>query len=43
MIADMVSKKKLNPTVTKLFIRGTKLNISLVVVNLILPCQKILD
>ena len=28
-IADMISKKKLNPIVTKLFIRGRKLNISL--------------
>ena len=30
MIADMLSNKKLNPVVTKLFIRGRKLNISLV-------------
>ena len=30
MIADMLSNKKLNPIVTKLFIRGRKLNISLV-------------
>ena len=29
MIADMISNKKLNPTVTELFIRGRKLNISL--------------
>ena len=28
-IANMISKKKLNPIVTKLFIRGRKLNISL--------------
>ena len=28
MIADMNSNKKLNPIVTKLFIRGRKLNIS---------------
>ena len=28
MIADMLSKKKRNPIVTKLFIRGRKLNIS---------------
>ena len=28
-IADMISEKKLNPIVTKLFIRGRKLNISL--------------
>ena len=30
MIADMLSNKKLNPVVTESFIRGTKLNISLV-------------
>ena len=30
MIADMLSNKKLNPIVTELFIRGRKLNISLV-------------
>ena len=30
MIADMLSNKKLNPIVTELFIRGIKLNISLV-------------
>ena len=30
MIADMLSNKKLNPAVTELFIRGRKLNISLV-------------
>ena len=30
MIADMVSNKKLNPIVAELFIRGRKLNISLV-------------
>ena len=30
MIADMSSNKKLNPVVTELFIRGRKLNISLV-------------
>ena len=30
MIADMLSNKKLSPTVTELFIRGTKLDISLV-------------
>ena len=29
MIADMLSNKKLNPTVTELFIRGKKLTISL--------------
>ena len=30
MIADMIHNKKLNSIVTKLFIRGRKLNISLV-------------
>ena len=29
-IADMISNKKRNPVVTELFIRGTKLNMSLV-------------
>ena len=29
MIIDMISDKKLSPTVTKLFIRGRKLSISL--------------
>ena len=44
MIADMVSNKNLNPIVTKLFIRGRKLNISfLLLYNLILLCQKMID
>ena len=30
MIADMLSNKNCNPVVTELFIRGRKLNISLV-------------
>ena len=30
MIADMLSNKKLNPIVIELFVRGRKLNISLV-------------
>ena len=30
MIADMLSNKKLNPIIIQLFIRGRKLNISLV-------------
>ena len=29
MIADMINNDKLNPVVTELFIRGTKLNISI--------------
>ena len=33
MIADMLSNKKLNPIVTELFIRGKKLNISLVFIT----------
>ena len=35
--------KKRNPIVTESFIRGRKLNISFVFVNLILLYQKILD
>ena len=33
MIADMISNKKLNSIVTELFIRGRKLNISLVFIT----------
>ena len=33
MIADMIHNKKLNSIVTKLFIRGRKLNISLVFIS----------
>ena len=33
MIADMLSNKKLNPVVTELFVRGRKLNISLVFIT----------
>ena len=33
MIVDMFSKKKLNPIVTKLFIRGRKRNISFVFIS----------
>ena len=33
MIADMLSKKKHNPTVTELFIRSRKFNISLVFIT----------
>ena len=44
MIANMLSNKKLNPIVIQLFIRGRKLNISLVLLyNLILLYQKMLD
>ena len=34
IIADMLSNKKRNPTVTELFIRGRKLNISIVFTQL---------
>ena len=44
MIADMINNKKLDPVVTELFIRGRKLNISIVVItHHILKCQKVLD
>ena len=45
MIADMINNNKLNPIVTELFIRGRKLNISIVFIirNHILKCQKMLD
>ena len=33
MIADMLSNKTLNPIVTELFIRGRKINISLVLIT----------
>ena len=33
MIADMIHNKKLNPIVTKLFIRGRRLNLSLVYIT----------
>ena len=33
MIANMLRNKKLNPTVTELFIRVTKLNISLICIT----------
>ena len=42
MIADMINNKKLDSIVTELFIRGRKLNISLLR-NLILKYQKMLD
>ena len=38
MIVDMFSNKKLNPVVTKLFIRGRKLNIFSCFYNTILFC-----
>ena len=33
MIADMINNEKLNPIVTRLFIRGRKLNISIVFIT----------
>ena len=33
MILDMINNKKLNPVVTELFIRGKKLNISVVFIT----------
>ena len=33
MIADMLSNEKLNPIITELFVRGRKLNISLVFIT----------
>ena len=33
MIADMINNKRLNPIVTELFIRGRKLNISIVIIT----------
>ena len=33
MIADMINTKKLNPIVTELFIRGRRLNISIVFIT----------
>ena len=33
IIADMINNKKLNPVVTELFIKGTKLNISIVFIT----------
>ena len=45
MIADMINYKKLDSIVTELFIRGRKLNISIVFImqSIISKCQKMLD
>ena len=43
VIANMLSNKKLYPIVNELFIRGKALNVSFLLHNLILLCQKILD
>ena len=42
MIADMLSDKKRKLTVTELFVRGRKLNISTVFVTQSYLCQKVL-
>ena len=44
MIADMINNNKLNPIVTELFIRGIKLNISIVFItqSYFIKCQKML-
>ena len=43
MIADMLSNKKLNPTVTELLIRGTNLNITfLVYYTMLFCCTKVI-
>ena len=41
MIAAMINNKKLNPIVTELFIRGRKLNISIVFITQ--SCFKVLN
>ena len=33
MVANMINNKKLNPVVSELFIRGRKLNISIVLIT----------
>ena len=43
MNADMLSNKKLNPIVTKLFIRGKKLKIYCFYNTILFRCSKILD
>ena len=44
MVADMIHNKKLNSILTELFIRGRKLNISIVfITNHILNFQNMLD
>ena len=43
MIADLLSKKKFTPIVTELFIRGRKLNISIVYITQSYLLSKILD
>ena len=40
MIADMLSNEKLNPVVTRIYIRDRKLNISLVFLHSLICCAK---
>ena len=40
MIADVTSNINLHSVATELFIRGLKLNISLMFITVILPCTK---
>ena len=43
MISDMINNKRLNAVVTELFIRGRKLDISIVFITQSSQCQKMLD
>ena len=43
MIADMLNNKKINPTVTELFIKGRKIFLLFLSHNLVLQFRKILD
>ena len=43
MIADMLNNKKINPTVTELFIKGRKIFLLFLSHNLVLLFRKILD
>ena len=40
MIADMLTNEKLNLVITELFIRGRKINISLVLLYILFCCTK---
>ena len=40
MIADMLSNKKPNPIVTKLFIKGGEINIFVAFITILLCCAK---
>ena len=43
MIADMLNNKKINPTVTELFIKGRKIFLLFLSHNIVLLFRKILD